>query len=174
MDDVEAVKAALGGVRVASTPASAQPSPLAPPRPLASSSSSPSLRPALKRSSPSPPKATLDSLFSPGSPRRTPPSVSFDLPSPEPETAGPSRASSAGPKKGPALIPELPLAWDEALASFDSLERCVYERKDLGLSREQDDMMVCDCSYDPGECAVWGKEAAACCAVEEGGDARPR
>lgn len=81
-------------------------------------------------------------------------------------SAGPSsRATSAGPSgssrrkkestppRPPMLIPDLPLAWDDALGSFDSLERCVYERKDLGLSREQDDMMVCDCTYDPGESA---------------------
>jgi histone-lysine N-methyltransferase SETD2 len=52
---------------------------------------------------------------------------------------------------GPTLVPELPLAWDDALQSFEALDKCVYERKDMGLSREQDEMMVCDCVYDPGE-----------------------
>lgn len=129
-------------------------------------------------STPSPPRddkpVTLDTLFSPASPRRSPPplsranSVKFDL-GPQDDmnayhddgpSAGPSsRATSAGPSRKKMdstpprsmLIPDLPLAWDDALASFDSLERCVYERKDLGLSREQDDMMVCDCTYDAGE-----------------------
>ncbi|CAK9780083.1 hypothetical protein CC85DRAFT_283658 [Cutaneotrichosporon oleaginosum] len=165
-DEVEAVKAALGGVRVASashTPVSGHPSPaLRPP----SSASSPYLKPSLKQS-PADPSATLDALFSPQSPRRSPPCVKFDLGSPEPEPeaeAEPessgivSRASSAGPSRRkkeapppPTLIPDLPLAWDDALASFDSLERCVYERKDLGLSREQDDMMVCDCTFNPND-----------------------
>ena len=35
--------------------------------------------------------------------------------------------------------------------TFETLEKCVYERKDLGLSREQDEMMICDCVYDRGK-----------------------
>lgn len=62
---------------------------------------------------------------------------------------GRSRAKTESP--APTLVPDLPLAWDEALETFETLDRCVYERKDLGLSREQDEMMVCDCTYDPGE-----------------------
>lgn len=46
------------------------------------------------------------------------------------------------------LIDDLPLAWDEAHETFDVLEACVYETKKMGLSREQDEMMVCDCVYD--------------------------
>ncbi|WOO81021.1 Histone-lysine N-methyltransferase, H3 lysine-36 specific [Vanrija pseudolonga] len=53
------------------------------------------------------------------------------------------------PPPPPRLIDDLPDAWDDAHATFEDLERCVYERKDLGLSREQDEMMVCDCVYDP-------------------------
>ncbi|BEJ11877.1 hypothetical protein CspHIS471_0203370 [Cutaneotrichosporon sp. HIS471] len=140
--DPEAVEA-LGRVRVVSGPSS----PLLPS--LSGPPSPPSLKSSLKRSST--PPATLDTLFSPASPR---PSVKFDLPSPDLGSGG-SHSSSPGPsrrnKDSPALVPQLPLAWDEALASFDSLARCVYERKDLGLSREQDDMMVCDCSYDPDD-----------------------
>lgn len=50
-----------------------------------------------------------------------------------------------------SLIDDLPVAWDEAHETFVALERCVYETKKLGLSREQDEMMVCDCVYDKRE-----------------------
>jgi histone-lysine N-methyltransferase SETD2 len=60
-------------------------------------------------------------------------------------------ASSSTPPPAPVLIDNLPTAWDEAHDSFGTLERCVYEHKNLGLSREQDEMMVCDCIYDRGE-----------------------
>ncbi|OCF61564.1 histone-lysine N-methyltransferase, H3 lysine-36 specific [Kwoniella mangroviensis CBS 10435] len=46
------------------------------------------------------------------------------------------------------LIDDLPTAWDEAHETFVSLDKCHYESKGLGLSREQDEMMVCDCIYD--------------------------
>lgn len=52
---------------------------------------------------------------------------------------------------GPILIDDLPTAWDEAHETFVTLEKCVYERKDMGLSRESDEMMVCDCSFDKRE-----------------------
>lgn len=64
---------------------------------------------------------------------------------------GRRRTTSPPVPAGPALIGDLPLAWDDALETFETLDRCVYERKDLGLSREQDEMMVCDCPFDPGE-----------------------
>lgn len=63
---------------------------------------------------------------------------------------GRRRTDSPAVPVGPPLIADLPLAWEPALETFESLDRCVYERKDLGLSREQDEMMVCDCSFDPG------------------------
>ncbi|WWD19848.1 hypothetical protein CI109_104315 [Kwoniella shandongensis] len=49
---------------------------------------------------------------------------------------------------GPTLIDDLPTAWDEAHETFETLEKCVYERKDMGLSKENDEMMVCDCVWD--------------------------
>ena len=49
------------------------------------------------------------------------------------------------------MVDDLPVAWDEAHATFTALDKCVYETKGLGLSREQDDMMVCDCVYDKRE-----------------------
>lgn len=115
---------------------------------------------------PTPPLPTIATLFSPDSPRgsRSPsPSprrtrVKFEdevysrSPSEKPGEPSRSKASSSTPTTlGPTLVPELPLAWDEALQTFTALDKCVYERKDLGLSREQDEMMVCDCTYDPGE-----------------------
>lgn len=51
----------------------------------------------------------------------------------------------------PPLIADLPNAWDEAHESFEVLERCVYESKKMGASRETDEMMVCDCVYDKRE-----------------------
>jgi histone-lysine N-methyltransferase SETD2 len=51
----------------------------------------------------------------------------------------------------PMMVDDLPVAWDEAHATFTALDKCVYETKGLGLSREQDDMMVCDCVYDKRE-----------------------
>ena len=51
----------------------------------------------------------------------------------------------------PPLIETLPIAWDEAHETFEVLERCVYETKRLGASREQDEMMVCDCMFDRSE-----------------------
>lgn len=51
----------------------------------------------------------------------------------------------------PMMVDDLPVAWDEAHATFTALDKCVYETKGLGLSREQDDMMVCDCVYEKRE-----------------------
>ena len=59
--------------------------------------------------------------------------------------------SSTPARAGPILIADLPTAWDEAHETFTSLQKCVYERKDLGLSRESDEMMVCDCVFDKRE-----------------------
>ncbi|OCF43734.1 histone-lysine N-methyltransferase, H3 lysine-36 specific [Kwoniella heveanensis CBS 569] len=74
----------------------------------------------------------------------------------------PSSSATAGAKRGrksvkatptpapagPQLIDELPEAWDEAHETFEALEKCHYEVKSLGLSKEQDEMMVCDCVWD--------------------------
>lgn len=68
---------------------------------------------------------------------------------PKPKTG--RRKPTAPPPVVPVLIDHLPSAWDRAHEEFDELERCVYERKDLGLSREQDEMMVCDCLFDRRE-----------------------
>jgi hypothetical protein len=52
----------------------------------------------------------------------------------------------------PVMIDNLPIADVAAHETFETLEKCVYERKNLGVSKEQDEMMVCDCVYDRGEC----------------------
>ncbi len=67
---------------------------------------------------------------------------------PKPKTG---RRKTNPPPVVPVLISHLPTAWEEAHEGFDELEKCVYERKDLGLSREQDEMMVCDCVFDRRE-----------------------
>lgn len=76
------------------------------------------------------------------------------LPTPRRKKKGTSRT----PPPKPALVDHLPVAWDEAHESFGTLEKCVYEHKTLGLSREQDEMMVCDCVYDRGEWAVCARQ----------------
>lgn len=66
-------------------------------------------------------------------------------------------SSAAAAKREPIvrpLIDNLPLAWDEAHETFRVLEQCVYETKKLGTSKEQDEMMVCDCVYDKRECGL--------------------
>lgn len=55
----------------------------------------------------------------------------------------------------PPLIADLPSAWDEAHESFAVLEKCVYESKRMGASKEQDEMMVCDCVYDRSKLSSW-------------------
>ncbi|WVQ75628.1 hypothetical protein IAR50_005257 [Cryptococcus sp. DSM 104548] len=68
---------------------------------------------------------------------------------PSPSKGGAKGKKSATPEVKPVLIDDLPSAWDEAHETFSTLEKCVYERKDIGLSKENNEMMVCDC--------VWSK-----------------
>lgn len=68
------------------------------------------------------------------------------------KASGSSRVKKEVVKIQRPLIDDLPVAWDAAHDTFDVLEACVYENKKMGLSREQDEMMVCDCSYDKREC----------------------
>lgn len=102
----------------------------------------------------------LNSLFGADSP----PPTKVELPASRSRSsspAGPSRPSlnarnssrkkAAAIEHKPLLIDDLPTAWDEAHQSFVALDKCVYETKGLGLSREQDEMMVCDCVYDKRE-----------------------
>lgn len=72
-----------------------------------------------------------------------------------PSSRRPTMTSRQSKRKSPPPPPrtclDLPTAWDEAHETFEVLEKCVYEMKGLGLSREQDEMMVCDCVYDKRE-----------------------
>ena len=114
-------------------------------------------------------KPPLDALFRADSPPVRPPkNEPSRSPSPAPEDVKPDvedrKAPNGRRKKGangaaaqpfrPVLIDHLPVAWDAAHETFESLEKCVYERKDLGLTKEQDEMMVCDCVYDKSGCCV--------------------
>ena len=74
-----------------------------------------------------------------------------DSPIPRVKGVGGRGKKAAAPPVIPVLIDQLPDAWDAAHETFDALERCVYERKDMGLSNEQDEMMVCDCVFDRRE-----------------------
>lgn len=38
----------------------------------------------------------------------------------------------------------------QALKTFIRLEQNTYQNKSLGLSKQQEDSMICDCSYRPG------------------------
>ena len=95
-------------------------------------------------------------LFSADSPKPIVPTTPSPPRSPSPVDVKPPKSGRKKAGKGistvqPILIDDLPTAWDDAHETFDVLEQCVYERKDLGLSREQDEMMVCDCVYDKRE-----------------------
>lgn len=63
----------------------------------------------------------------------------------------PSAANSKKlPTSGPQLIGDLPLARNEALASFREISENNYQYKTLGRSREALESMTCDCSYEHG------------------------
>lgn len=38
----------------------------------------------------------------------------------------------------------------QALATFNELEQCIYQNKQMGLAHQQEDSMQCDCVFDPG------------------------
>lgn len=95
-------------------------------------------------------------LFSGSTPPPALPASSSRSRSPSPDyppssSNGKKTKKDSSPKAGPILIDNLPIAWDEAHETFETLEKCVYERKDLGTSKESEDMMVCDCTYDKRE-----------------------
>jgi len=51
---------------------------------------------------------------------------------------------------GPQLIAHLPKAEHAAMKTFIELADNVYQYKTLGRSRQAEDSLVCDCSYEPG------------------------
>jgi hypothetical protein len=62
----------------------------------------------------------------------------------------PRKAVSAPPQ----LIGDLPVAREEALASFTEIRDNNYQNKSLGRSRELLESMTCECTYDPGSSSV--------------------
>ena len=116
----------------------------------------------------------LDLLFGTNSPPRAKNELPLTPPRSPSTSPGPSRppmhGRNASKKKAaamehkPMMVDDLPVAWDEAHATFTALDKCVYETKGLGLSREQDDMMVCDCVYEKRESckAVHGWPSCSC------------
>lgn len=55
------------------------------------------------------------------------------------------------------FIHHLPRAEEQALSEFDVLEENSFQFKYLGRSGQQEDMMICDCAFDPGECGRVGR-----------------
>ncbi|KAF8578887.1 SET domain-containing protein [Ramaria rubella] len=51
---------------------------------------------------------------------------------------------------GPQLIGHLPRAEDAAMKTFSKLSDNAYQYKTLGRSRQAEESLTCDCSYEPG------------------------
>lgn len=82
-------------------------------------------------------------------------SSSSSTSSPRPFKKTRARKESPPPFK-PTLITHLPNADAEARETYVDLERCLYEKKYLGLSNQQEEMMVCDCVHEKGESSCAG------------------
>jgi hypothetical protein len=54
----------------------------------------------------------------------------------------------------PQLIGDLPVAREEALASFSEIQDNNYQNKSLGRSRELLESMTCECTYEHGSSSV--------------------
>lgn len=63
----------------------------------------------------------------------------------------PRRAGSAPLQ----LIGDLPVAREEALASFSEIQVNNYQNKSLGRSRELLESMTCECTYEPGSSSIF-------------------
>lgn len=106
---------------------------------------SPSQSPTLHDNEMSPQKFKLSPTPTP------PPPTTTDIvsmpPTPPPPSATTSKKGQASP---PQLIGDLPIARDEALATFTEIPENNYQYKTLGRSREALESMTCDCTYDHG------------------------
>lgn len=76
-------------------------------------------------------------------------------PSPPPKRE-PSESSTPAPnvklkRSGPLLIGDLPLAEQQARATFTEIADNHYQYSTLGRSREALEGMTCDCQYEPGQ-----------------------
>ncbi|KAF8515699.1 hypothetical protein BU17DRAFT_51508 [Hysterangium stoloniferum] len=62
-----------------------------------------------------------------------------------------STPSTPNPRlSGPQFIGHLPRAEEDAMQTFIELSDNVYQYKTLGLSRQTEEGLTCDCSYEPG------------------------
>ncbi|KAJ7730702.1 histone methyltransferase [Mycena maculata] len=115
---------------------------------------------AVKTESQSAPTLTDDSSMPPPDDESASSSTSCPRsPSRSPTPALPIRKPSAATKKkvGPPrqLIGDLPVARDDALATFNELAENNYQNKSIGLSREAMEGMTCECTYkrdNPNAC----------------------
>lgn len=83
-----------------------------------------------------------------------PPQSAYDGQSTNGTTSKASTPPLKQPKKSapnvPQLIGDLPVARQEALASFNEIPDNNYQYKTLGRSRELLESMTCDCTYEHG------------------------
>lgn len=62
--------------------------------------------------------------------------------------------STKSQRSGPQLISDLPLAEEEAKATFTEIPDNHYQYSTLGRSREALEGMTCDCQYEPGQSGI--------------------
>lgn len=62
-----------------------------------------------------------------------------------------SRRRTQPEPSAPILIQDLPVAEDDALQTFTELKENDFLAKKLGRSNQQEEMMVCDCTFDDGK-----------------------
>ncbi len=74
---------------------------------------------------------------------------------PTPTKERPGRKKKEAPIGVTQFIHHLPRAEKEALQEFEVLEHNSFQYKSLGRSGQQEDMMICDCVFDPGEMRLW-------------------
>ncbi|KAF8525700.1 hypothetical protein JB92DRAFT_2701103 [Gautieria morchelliformis] len=69
----------------------------------------------------------------------------------QPKMESTSTTSTPTPRpSGPQLIGHLPRAEEAAMKTFLELSDNAYQYKTLGRSRQAEDCLTCDCSYEPG------------------------
>ncbi|KAF9468312.1 hypothetical protein BDZ94DRAFT_1154403 [Collybia nuda] len=107
---------------------------------------SPSESPTLRGNDMSPQKPKLSPTPTP--PPATASGTSSMTPTPPPPPS--ATTSKKGQASSPQLIGDLPIARDEALATFTEIPENNYQYKTLGRSREALESMTCDCSYEHG------------------------
>lgn len=87
----------------------------------------------------------------------TPDTSAIAKPEPSPPSKRePSESSTPTPgikpkRSGPQLIGDLPLAEQQARATFSEIADNHYQYSTLGRSREALEGMTCDCQYEPGQ-----------------------